>query len=117
MSADTANTWSLRNIYLYLVCLITLIMVIFSTVNVVRSVVELVYPEPRLATVPAIPPTAERPPTPETDTQRTEQQAAYQQKWARRNAILNLVGNAAMLLLAGPLYLYHWRKIERDSKT
>jgi hypothetical protein len=28
--------------------------------------------------------------------------------------VLSLVGNGAMLLLAGPLYLYHWRKIEHE---
>jgi hypothetical protein len=114
---SAASTWSLRNIYLYLVCLITLVMVIFSTVNVVRSAVELIYPEPQLAVVPAIPPTEERPTVPDPDAQRAEQQAAFQRGWAVRNAVLNLVRNAAMLLLAGPLYLYHWHKIERESKA
>ena len=113
---NATSTWSLRSIYLYLVCLITLIMVIFSTVNVVRSAVELLYPEPQLV-APAIPPPAERPTAPETDAQRAEQQVGYQRRWAMRNAILNLVRNVAMLLLAGPLYLYHWRKIERETKA
>lgn len=37
---------NLRSGYLYLVCLITLVMVIFAAVNGVRNVVELAYPDP-----------------------------------------------------------------------
>ena len=37
---------TLRNVYLYLVCLITLVVSIFAAVQLVRSVVGLVYPDP-----------------------------------------------------------------------
>ena len=37
---------SLRSVYLYLICLVTLIMTIFAVVSVVRNVVELAYPDP-----------------------------------------------------------------------
>jgi hypothetical protein len=40
------DRFSLRNLYLYLVCLITLIIVIFSAVSLVRGAVELAYPDP-----------------------------------------------------------------------
>ncbi|MRR12229.1 hypothetical protein EG835_07135 [bacterium] len=100
------DRWSLRNIYLYLVCLITLIMVIVATVGLVRSTVELVYPDPGYYSEPIK----------EGADGRTEEQIEaerkYQEESSRRYAILNLVGNGAMLLVAGPLYIYHWRKIE-----
>jgi len=38
--------FTLRNMYLYLVCLITLVISIFAAVQVVRNVVELAYPSP-----------------------------------------------------------------------
>jgi len=31
--------------------------------------------------------------------------------------VISLVGNATMLLIAGPLYRYHWRKIEKAAKA
>lgn len=100
------DRWSLRNIYLYLVCLITLIMVIVATVGLVRSTVELLYPDPGYYTEPA---KVEGEGMTEEE---IEKQREYQEASSRRYAILGLVGNAAMLLVAGPLYVYHWRKIE-----
>lgn len=118
------NAWSLRHIYLYLVCLITLIMAIVATVGVVRSVVDLFYPQPIPAYVVAPVPTAlpaageaQPTPSPEEIAARQKEEYAVQQQWAIRSAVLNLVGNAAMLAIAGPLYLYHWRKIERERTT
>lgn len=104
------SRWSLRNIYLYLVCLITLIMVIVAAVGLVRNVVELAYPDPGYYDRPMV--------SVDGETKQSEEEAAAQQKlWedqALRNAVLGLVGNGAMLLIAGPLYLYHWRKIEGE---
>ena len=98
------DRWSLRNIYLYLVCLITLIMVIVATVGVVRSTVELIYPDPGYYSAPVKDDGLSE--------EEAQKQQEYQEASSRRFAILNLVGNAAMLLVAGPLYVYHWRKIE-----
>ncbi|MRS12821.1 MAG: hypothetical protein EG823_07090 [Actinobacteria bacterium] len=103
-----SSRWSLRNIYLYLVCLITLIMVIVSVVGLVRSTVELVYPDPGYY--------YDVPKTEGGTSDRTAEDIAAeresQEASSRRYAILELVGNAAMLFVAGPLYLYHWKKIE-----
>ncbi|MHB1323305.1 MAG: hypothetical protein ACYCXZ_03050 [Coriobacteriia bacterium] len=99
------DRWSLRNIYLYLVCLITLIMVIVAVVGLVSGTVDLVYPDPGYPLA-----------MPDDDSGRSEEdleaEREYQQNSARRYAILSLVRDAAMLLVAGPLYAYHWRKIE-----
>ncbi|HEY3317103.1 MAG TPA: hypothetical protein VGK50_01585 [Coriobacteriia bacterium] len=102
------DRWSLRNIYLYLVCLITLIMVIFAIVNGVRGVVQLVYPNPGYFAGAPVPEKG----VPATGPSKAE--VALQQAQDRRNSILDLVGSVAMLAVAGPVYLYHWRRIERD---
>lgn len=101
-----SSRWSLRNIYLYLVCLITLIMVIVAAVNAVRATVELIYPDPGYYY--AEPIKGDEGPTQEEIEKQNEMQLAQ----SRRQAVLSLVGSAAMLLIAGPLYMYHWRKIE-----
>ena len=103
--------WSLRNIYLYLVCFVTLIMVIVAVVGVVRNVAELIYPDPGGY--------SERIPFPpededEIDPEILEEERELARDSERRWTILSLVGNVAMLFVAGPVYLYHWRKIETE---
>ena len=106
----SGDRWSLRNIYLYLVCLITLIMIIFSIVNVVRSTVELIYPDPGYGyTVPI-----EKGGTSGQSQAEIDAQNTSQRKQSERQAVLGLVGGIAMLVVAGPLYVYHWRKIETE---
>ncbi|MHB0877193.1 MAG: hypothetical protein ACYC5O_14240 [Anaerolineae bacterium] len=104
------NTWSLRNVYLYVVCLITLVMVIFASVSFVRAVVGLIYPDPGYYNLMprSIDGTSDYDPA---DLERAQQN---QRDQSMRQVVLSLVGNGAMLLLAGPLYVYHWRKIERE---
>ncbi|MBN1192197.1 MAG: hypothetical protein JXA36_00680 [Coriobacteriia bacterium] len=102
------DRWSLRNIYMYLVCLITLIMVIVAAVGLVRSSVELAYPDPGYYMDKPLDDDGE----PVYSEEEWERQMEAQEASSRRYAVLSLVGNAAMVLIAGPLYVYHWRKIE-----
>lgn len=97
---------TLRNIYLYLVCLITLIIAIFAAVSLVRSTVELVYPDPGLVYVPPV-----KDGVSADDLRRQE---LYAKDSQRRQAVLGLVGSGATLLITGPLYLYHWRRVQSE---
>lgn len=106
---DARNAWTPRNIYLYLVCLITLVITIFALTNAVRSVVGLVYPEPRQVIAPRLPGE-----TPDGDAALQEEQAEFQRRWSQRQAVLSLVGNGALLIVSVPLYRYHWRAIGRE---
>lgn len=103
---STRDRFTLRNLYLYVVCLITLVIVIFSAVSLVRGVVELAYPDPGYISYP------------DKESGLTEAEIEAQQQAStdsqRRYAVLGLVSSATALLIAGPLYLYHWRKIERE---
>ena len=116
---STKNAWSPRNIYLYTVCLISLVIAIFATVNLVRALAEVLYPEPEpsvyTAPLPIRAPGAAEPGTAEVDEEQLEEQREIQRRWAIRRSVLNLVGSVTMLLIAGPLWIYHWRKIEKDS--
>ena len=112
------SPWTPRSIYLYLVCLITLVMIIFGTVNVVRSLVDLLYPEPVSDIVPEVRPVGESgvaaPPVPSVEELAVQQ--ALQRRWTMRHAALGIVSNGVLLLIAGPLYLYHWRRIQREAR-
>lgn len=110
-----SEAWTPRNIYLYVVCLITLIMVIFAMVQTIRTVVELAYPNPQSEIIYPYegPPGEER----EVDEEKLAEQREVRRRAERRRSILSLVGNATLLLIAAPLYAYHWQKIERGRKT
>ncbi len=109
MSVQERTT--LRSAYLYLICLITFVMVVFAAVNAVRNVVELAYPDRGLfAFEPAYGPDGKQELTPE-ERERRDQGFVDSQ---RRQAVLGLVGSGAFLLIAGPAYLYHWRKVQAE---
>ncbi len=112
------SRWSLRNIYLYLVCLITLIMVIVGAATAVRSVVELAYPDPYYGGIYSEPVPIEKGGS---TGNLTAEERAEQERLAKaqstRQGVLSLVGNLAMVFIAGPLYIYHWRKIETELAT
>ena len=102
---------NLRSVYLYLVCLITLVMVIFAAVSAVRNVVELAYPDPgAFAFEPAYGPEGKEELTAQ---ERAEREQSFQDA-ERRRAVIGLVGSGTMLLLAGPAYLYHWRRVQAE---
>lgn len=108
--------WSARSIYLYLVCLIMLIMAVVALVEVVRSVAELAYPQPLQSAYAVKPMAAPGQAAPELNTAEAARQRELDRQWSQRNAILSIIRNLAMLLVAGPVYLYHWRKIERAAR-
>ncbi|MFH1086112.1 MAG: hypothetical protein V1772_10160 [Chloroflexota bacterium] len=108
--------WSARSIYLYLVCLIMLIMAVVALVEVVRNVAELAYPQPSQSAYPVKPIAAPGETSPQPTAEELAAQRDFDRQWSWRNAILGIIRNLAMLIVAGPVYLYHWRKIERTPR-
>jgi hypothetical protein len=105
MSAPERLT--LRNVYLYLVCLITLVVSIFAAVQLVRSAVGMFYPDPGYyGYVPE--------PGAEVDEAEVQRQQELAEDSLRRQEILDVVGSATTLLIAGPLYVYHWRRVQSE---
>jgi len=104
---------TLRNVYLYLVCLITLVISVFAAVSLVRSTVELLYPDPGYyGYEPYVgPPGKEEPGVSKAEQRRREDAARDSQ---RRQSVLGLVGSGTTLLIAGPIYLYHWRRVQTE---
>ena len=99
---------TLRNAYLYLVCLITLVVSLFAAGSLVRSAVGIFYPDPGYYGYHEPPPGEDR----------SDEEIARQQELAeasqRRQEVLSLVGSATTLAIAGPLYLYHWRRVQSE---
>ena len=105
---------NLRSAYLYLICLVTLVMVIFSAVNAVRNVVQLAYPDPGyFGYEPAFAPDGRDRRIDPAEEERRRQAARDSQQ---HQAVLGLVGSGTMLLIAGPAYLYHWRRVQSETQ-
>jgi len=110
--------WNIRTVYLYLVSFVTLIMMIVGTVQTVDAIVTLVYPPPLYYPIPEAP----KIPTPDQNVPvellqeraRIEQQRQEQQ--VRYERVRLLAGALALLAVALPIYLYHWRKVQEEAK-
>ena len=106
-----ADRLTLRNLYLYLVCLVTLIVSLFAAVRLVQSVVELLYPDPGYYY--AEPATVDGKDQGLSPAERERMQQLAEDQ-SRRQAVLGIVGSATTLAIAGPLYVYHWRRVQKE---
>jgi hypothetical protein len=87
-----------RSLYLYAVCLITLMVCLFSLVSLIRSGINVAYPDPAY-----IDPYN---PTPKIDSAVV---AAQLEDQNQRQAVKSMIDALTTLIIAGPLYVYHWR--------
>ena len=87
-----------RSLYLYAVCLITLMVCLFSLVSFIRSGVNVAYPDPAYvdpyATAPKV---------------NSAVIAAQVKDQNQRQAVKSMIDAVTTLIIAGPLYIYHWR--------
>ena len=87
-----------RSLYLYAVCLITLLVVLFSTVALINSIVNAVFPDPAYIDVYAKPENAP-----------SAELLAQQEENNQIQAIKSIFTSFTTIAIAGPLYLYHWK--------
>jgi hypothetical protein len=87
-----------RSLYLYAVCLITLMVCLFSLVSLIRSGVNVAYPDPAY-----VDPYATKP---QVDSALIAEQVKDQNQ---RQAVKSAIDAVTTLIIAGPLYVYHWR--------
>ncbi|MHB1382667.1 MAG: hypothetical protein ACYCXJ_10670 [Thermoleophilia bacterium] len=104
----------LRNVYLYLVCFVTLMMVLFGIIFTVQSITDLVFPTTYYS-YPA--------PVSEKDGKLSEEQIKQNEenrKMEKANQEnqnkKNVAKAVAVVLVALPTFGYHWRKIESEKK-
>ena len=87
-----------RSLYLYAVCLITLMVCLFSVVSMIRSGINAVYPDPAYidpyATAPKV---------------NSAVIASQVKDQNQRQAIKSMIDSITTIIIAGPLYVYHWR--------
>jgi len=92
------------SLYIYAVSLITILICLFSMVAIVRGVVDAAWPDPGYFDPYNIPKDSNLSP---------EQIKENFIEQNRRSALKSIVTSFATFLVAGPLYLYHWRLAKR----
>ena len=115
--------WSIHQIYFYLVCFVTLIMLIVGITNIVRAGIELVIPIPETEYEYARPAPynprgnegQESTLSKEVIEQEEAIRAAYGQKqkeeYSLHNPLRQIFNGFALIIVAVPVYIFHWRKI------
>ena len=93
-----------RSLYLYAVCLITLLVVLFSTVALINAIMNAVFPDPAYIDVYAKPETAP-----------SAALLAQQEENNQIQAIKNIFSTFTTIAIAAPLYLYHWRQTKKSA--
>ncbi len=101
---ERADRFDWRSLYLYAVCLITLMVCLFSLVSLVRNGVNAIFPDAGY-----IDPISQ-PNVSKADLLLSHANQLHQN---RRNALMSLVDSFTTILIAGPLYLYHWRMVRK----
>ena len=87
-----------RSLYLYAVCLITLMVCLFSLVSLIRSGINVAYPDPAYVDPYATAPKVD-----------SAVIAAQLKDQNQRQAVKSMIDALTTLIIAGPLYVYHWR--------
>lgn len=113
------KAWSIKNLYYYLVCLVTLFMFVGGAISSITSAAEIIlpdrpnvpifftyYPEYRVEQEREV---FDPPPLEELEARRAEQEETelhYRSYSTRR-----LLNSLALMIIALPFYIYHWKRI------
>jgi len=103
----------LRNIYLYLVSFVSLMMILIGLIVTAQNITDVIFPNNYYY---------ETAPIDKSSNMTEEQKKAYQesQKINMQNQMMNSKKNVAksvaVVLVALPTFAYHWKKIEKEKK-
>lgn len=116
-------TLTLRNVYLYLVCFVTIIMILIGLVTTVNNLIDLVYQVPpyvesREILMKNFNDMGETGPYADMTFEEYEalrkSEMALQKERDRAYDVRRLLQSFSIFIVAVPFYVYHWRKIEKE---
>ena len=123
-------SWNIRSVYYYLVCFATLLMLVFGTVQIANHVLNLVLPPDTYgpSAIDMYERVRARPMQPnqpgaladtlseETLKRMAEEENERIRRMQRRSDARGILHSLALVLIAGPVYLYHWRRVRRTEE-
>jgi hypothetical protein len=92
-----------RSLYLYSVCLITLLIILFSTISILNGVVNLAFPDPAY-----IDPYASKENLPNPSL------LAQQEENEQLRTLKRILTAVITIAITAPIYLYHWRSAKKN---
>jgi len=101
----------LRNVYLYLVSFVSLMMILMGVIFTVQNITDVVFPTNYY----------EMPPIEKTGSLSVEEQKIYtenQKRYEENRSIeskKSVAKSIAVVLVALPTFAYHWRKVEKEK--
>jgi len=93
------------SLYIYAVCLVTLLTCLFSLVSVVRGIVDALWPDPGYFDPYSVPKDSALSP---------DQIKENLTENNQRQAVKGIVNSLTTLIIAGPIYFMHWRLAKRS---
>ena len=95
------------SLYIYVVCLVTLLTCLFSLVSVVRGIVDALWPDPGYFDPYSVPKDSALSP---------DQIKENLTENNQRQALKGIVNSLTTLIIAGPIYLLHWHLARRHRE-
>ncbi len=103
----------LRNVYLYLVSFVSLMMILIGLIFTVQNITDVLYPTNNYYDVIPI----------DKSQGMTEEEKKYYEENRKRNELnqrtlsrKSVAKSTAVVLVALPTFIYHWRKIEKEKR-
>jgi hypothetical protein len=92
-----------RSLYLYAVCLITLLIILFSTISILNGAINLAFPDPAYI-------------DPYTNKENLPNPAllAQQQENEQLRTLKRILTSFITIAITAPIYLYHWRQAKKN---
>ena len=95
-----------KSLYLYAVCLITLLVCLFSVVAVINGLLNIVIPDPSYIDAATYP---------DKTTAALNALRKQTEDDNQRRAIKNLISSISLIAVAFPLYKYHWKQTKLEN--
>ncbi len=117
-----AKSWGIKNLYFYMVCLVTLFLFVGGAISAVNSAMRLALPDqPNIPLTqvysrdfrePADQDTFDPPPLEELKEKRAaqEQQRINYSAYTKRS----MLNSIALMIIAAPFYLLHWKQVKPE---
>jgi ABC-type Fe3+ transport system permease subunit len=97
-----------HSLYIYAICLVTILILLFALVSVVRSLVDAAWPDAGYFDPYSVP---------KESTLSADQIKENLTNQNRRQSIKSLINSITTLVIAGPIYLYHWKLAKKSRAT
>ncbi|MDY6827125.1 MAG: hypothetical protein SVV67_08140 [Bacillota bacterium] len=115
-----AGSWTIRNLYFYLVCLVTLFLFVSGAISAVNNAMQIAFPDqPNVSIINLYypeykgensEPIFDPPPLEELEKMRAERE--QMDRYYRGFAVRGLLNSLALMIIAAPFYIYHWNRVK-----